>query len=191
LPELRPADPPPRDALLASLSARLHCVVPGYRPAAADLLADASRIDLFGVSADGDAVIALVGGRGDDLVLVARALAHREWLTPRLADWRKLAPGLGLDADARIRALVLCPQFDAEALAAARAVGPAVELVTWRYLRNGADADVLLEAIGPADAPSQEPDRRDREPVPTFRSGLSESDLGLTAAERAEFDPLG
>jgi len=35
--------------------------VPGFRPVAEELLADASRIDVFGVSSDGEAVIALLG----------------------------------------------------------------------------------------------------------------------------------
>jgi hypothetical protein len=176
---------------VAAVATRLHRIVPGYRAVAEDLLADASRIDLFGVAGDGQAVIALIGGPGDDLILVARALAQREWLAPRLADWRKLAPGLGL-ADAPVRALVLCSEFGSEARAAAGAVAPGIALVSWRYLRNGSDADLLLEPLGPAapagPEPAAEPDRRAPEPASRFRSGLSESDLGLTAAERAEFD---
>jgi hypothetical protein len=159
---------------------------------AEDLLADVSRIDVFGVGAEGQAVIALVGDRGDDLVLVARALAQREWLAPRVADWRKLAPGLGLHADARVCALVVCPEFGAEARAAARAVGPGIGLLTWRHLRNGADADLLLEPVAPfawtAEDAMAEPGRREPGSTSVFRSGLSESDLGLSAAERAEFD---
>jgi hypothetical protein len=192
LPELRPADPPPRNALVSAVATRLQRVVPGYRRVADDLLADGSRIDLFGV-ADGQAVIALVGGPGDDLILVARALAQREWLAPRLADWRKLAPNLGLRADARVRALVVCPEFGAEARAAARAIGAGIGLVTWRTLRNGSDADLLLEPIAAAPPPGAADgttgsERREPERPSAFRSGLSESDLGLTAAERAEFE---
>jgi len=176
---------------VSAAATRLHRVVSGFRPVAEDLLADVSRIDLFGVTDDGQAVLALVGDRGDDLTLVARALAQREWLTPRLADWRKLAPNLGLRPDARVRALVLCPEFGAEARAAARAVGPGIALVTWRYLRNGSDADLFLEPIAPAPpvaaAGADRPEPESPSPSP-FRSGLSESDLGLTPAERAEFD---
>ena len=163
-------------------------MIPEFRPVATDLLADTSRIDVFGVAEDGSAVLALIGEAGDDLLLVARALAQREWLTPRLPDWRKLAPDLGVVAGAPIQAVVLCPDFGPEASAAARAVEPgAIQLVRWRYLRNGREASLLLEPLEqPVDAPRPAPRAIDS-PAP-FRSGLSESDLGLSDEERVDFE---
>lgn len=162
-------------------------MVPGFRPVAEDLLAHTSRIDVFGLAGDGAAVLALIGDEGDDLLLVARALAQRAWLAPRLSDWHKLAPSLGLRSDAPVRAIVLCPRFSSEARDAAGAVSDGVQLVLWRALRNGHAADLFLEPLEreaatgePASAPPQAP--------VAFRTGLSESDLGLSAAERAEFD---
>lgn len=188
MPDLRPITPPRRAELLRSLAASLERVIPGFRPVATDMLADTSRIDVFGVAEDGKAVLALIGEAGDDLLLVARALAQREWLAPRLPDWRKLAPDLGVVAGAPIQAVVLCPDFGTEASAAVRAVEPgAIQLVRWRYLRNGRDASLLLEPLAkPAEAPEPAP-RAVETPAP-FRSGLSESDLGLSDEERAEFD---
>lgn len=176
---------------MRSVAARLHQVVAGFRPVAEDLLADASRIDIFGVAGDGSAVLVLLGEREQEaLVLLARALAQREWLAARLPDWLKLAPDLAVRADAPVRVVLLCPRFGSEAIAAARAVdrGP-LDLVAWRFVQNGSEADVLLEPVGPG-AP------RAGLPVPAepsaaesaFRTGLSEADLGLSAEERAEFE---
>jgi len=190
LSELRAAPPPPRSELLTALSARLPGVIPGFRALATDLLADSSRIDVFGVTDDGVAVLALIGDAGDDLVLLARALAQREWLAPRLADWLKLAPDLGLRSGEPVRAVVLCPSFGPEVRAALRSLEPgAVELVAWRFLRNGSDADLLLDPLCPAPAspgPAVRPG--ELESPSSFRTGLSERDLGLSDAERAEFE---
>ncbi len=188
MPELRPTTPPPRAELLRSLAAGLHRVIPEFRPVATDLLADTSRIDVFGLAGDGSAVLALIGEAGDDLLLVARALAQREWLAPRLPDWQKLAPDLGIVAGTTIQSVVLCPDFGPEASAAARATpSGAIQLVRWRYLRNGSDAGLLLEPlVTPLGTPQPAPRAIDS-PAP-FRSGLSESDLGLSDEERAEFE---
>jgi hypothetical protein len=186
LPELRPAQPPPRSELLARLASRLHLVIPEFRPVAEDLLADVSRMDVFGVGGDGSPVLALLGDAGDDLTLVARALAQREWLAPRVDDWLKLAPDLGLRPGASVQAIVLCPEFGPEARAAVRGLEPGtVRLVAWRYLRNGSDAGLLLENIttGPARTRSAPP-----HPAAGFRTGLAESDLGLSDEERADFE---
>ncbi len=188
MPELRPTTPHHRAELLRSLAVGLQRVIPGFRPVATDLLADTSRIDVFGVAGDGSAVLALIGEAGDDLLLVARALAQREWLAPRLPDWQKLAPDLGVVAGAPIQAVVLCPDFGPEASAAVRAVEPgAIQLVRWRYLRNGSDAGLLLEPlVTPLGTPQPAPQAVDSSAP--FRSGLSESDLGLSDEERAEFE---
>lgn len=183
--ELRPGEPPSRSQLLAAVAARLHQVVPGFRPVAEDLLGDTSRIDVFGVADDGTAVIALIGSDGEDLTLVARALAQREWLAPRLSDWLKLAPHLGVRVDGTPRALVLCPHFGTEARAAARAAG-GVQLVGWHFVRNGSAVDLLLDPLPPEPGPAR-PAQAPPPPAP-FRTGLSDADLGLSDAERADFD---
>lgn len=189
LPEFRTAEPPPRSELLGSLAARLHLVIPQFRPVAEDLLADASRIDVFGVAGDGSPVLALLGDEGEELTLVARALAQREWLTPRIEDWQKLAPDLGVRPGAPIQAVVLCPEFGSEARAAVRALQPgAVRLVTWRFVRNGSEADLLLSPVSSRPPGSPEAGAPEPHPATGFRTGLSESDLGLSDTERADFE---
>lgn len=193
MPELRTEKPPARPLLIRAVASRLDHVVEGFRPIAEDLLAEASRIHVFGVDGDGSAVLALLGEHEEDaLLLLARALAQRQWLATRLPDWLKLAPGLGVRPEAPVQAVVLCPRFGAEAVAAAGAVDRAPpHLVTWRFVRNGSDGDVLLDLVFPA-APGTVSGREGRaEPSPGpngFRTGLSDADLGLSAEERAEFE---
>ena len=189
MPELRAAPPPPRKELIERLAARLHAVVPGFRPLASDLLADRSRIDVFGVAEDGGPVLALIGQDGEELILLARALAQREWLAPRLPDWLKLAPDLGVRSELPVRALVLCPGFGPESQAALGSLeGGSVQLVAWRYVRNGSEGDLLLEPLAPAGGGPPGPDVPD---APAgFRTGLTERDLGLSEAELAEFSEL-
>lgn len=188
--ELRTAEPLPRTLLIQSIAARLHHVVPGFRPIAQDLLADASRIDVFGAADDGAAVLALLGEReADALALLARAVAQREWLVAHLPDWLKLAPDLGVRSGAPVQAVVLCPHFGTEAVAAARAVdrGP-LQLVTWRCVRNGSEADVLLERLFPAGPAGAAAPASGTRAASGFRTGLSDADLGLSPEERAEFE---
>lgn len=191
LPELQTTEPPHRDLLIRSVAARLHLVVKGFRPIAQDLLADTSRIDVFGVAGDGAAVFALLGQEDEALTLLGRALAQRAWLAPRLADWLKLAPDLGVRPDGAVQALLLCPRFGPEALAAAGAVDPStLQLVTWRFVRNGSHADVLLEPVA-AMSRSQSPEapaRTEAAAPSAFRTGLSQADLGLSDDELAEFE---
>lgn len=193
--ELRPEPKPPRSDLLRSIGAHLHQIVPGFRPIAGDLLADHSRIDLFGVDAEGRGVLALLGEREEDaLLLLGRVLAQRAWVQARLADWRKLAPELPVRPDSPVYGVLLCPGFGSEARAAAAALPPgAVRLVSWRYVRNGAGADALLEAVGsaappPARLPANPEPRRAPATGSGFRTGLTDQDLGLSDAERAEFE---
>ena len=132
-----------------AIAARLGQVVPGFRCLAEDLLADRSRVDLFGVDEGGRGVIASIGEREEDaLLLIGRALAQRSWVQERLPDWLKLAPALGVRPEAALAAVVLGPAFGSEALAATGAL-PAgtLSLVAWRFVRNGAGSEVLLERV--------------------------------------------
>ena len=187
--EQQTTEPPHRALLIRSVAARLHLVVKGFQPIAQDLLADTSRIDVFGVAGDGAAVLALLGEEDEALTLLARALAQRAWLAPRLADWLKLAPDLGVRPDAAVQALLLCPRFGPEALAAAGTVDRStLRLVTWRFVRNGSHADVLLEPVGAPPLSSQAPAPAEPASPSAFRTGLSEADLGLSDEELAEFE---
>ena len=140
-------------------------------------------------------MLILVGNRDDDLELVARGLAQRAWVQARLGDWKQLAPNLGVEPEAEVRVVLLCPAFGAEASAALRALGSQVmTAVTYRCVQNGVGFEVLLEhpfAMDPEPAgQALDPERpapRSNDP-PAFRTGLSDVDLGLTAEEQREFE---
>ena len=187
--ELALVAPLPRAELVGLLRARIGHAVPGARLLAEGILGEGGRIDLVAVDPAGGVVLVLVGEPGQDLELVARALAQRAWVEARLGDWAQLAPDLGLRSDTRARVCLLCPSFGAEATAAARALGPqVVRLVRTRCVRGeSGEVQVLLEHEGFDDIPDAPP-----EPTPpsgpAFRTGLTDADLGLDDEEHAAFE---
>ena len=199
-PDLRLAAPPPRAQLLRELRSQLPMAEPGLRVVAQELLGAGSRIDLLAVDAHARAVVILVGDAADpDPALLARGLAQRAWVAPRVDDWLQLAPELGVRPRAGVRLLLLAPRFDAALEEAAAALGDErPELWPYTCVQNGTGVAVLLAppttAPGAPAPPAPEPaPPRTEAPSPApaasgFRTGLDESDLGLTAAERREFD---
>jgi hypothetical protein len=190
LPELWPTAPPPRPELLRQLAGRLGALVPGSRLLAERLLGAESRIDFVTLDPSGRVVLVLIGEEGDDLELVGRGLAQRAWVEPRLCDWLQLAPDLGVRPDARVKVLLVCPSLRPETLAAAGQLDPeTLELAVYRCVRDGARIETLVEAVTTTppetDAPVDEPEPL---PVPSFRTGLTDSDLGLSPEEQREFD---
>jgi hypothetical protein len=158
------------------------------RVIAEDLLGADTTIDWIAVDAQGQVAVVLLGQAGRELELIATGVAQRAWVSARLKDWLQLAPNLGLRPEAKVRLLLIGTMFDGTARQAAAALGEAVELWTQRCVRNGAGVDVLLErATYPA---SSAPLSRSPASPPTssFRSDLSNAKLGLSAAERAEFE---
>jgi len=169
---------------------------PPLRLLAEELLAEESTIDFVTVDPAGHVALLLLGKEGEDASLLTRGLAHRAWVKARLEDWRQLAPDLGLAADANVSAVLLCPSFRPETLTAAEALGDAVQLVLCCSVHSGGgDSRVVFETLtGPAPGPAARGPRTApsavsaRRPEPTsFRSGLTEADLQLTADERLEF----
>ena len=191
------------------LLARLPDVVPGIELLARDLLAAEERIDFVGLEPTGRVTLVLVGEEDEDLELVGRALAHRAWVEERLPDWLQLAPRLGIRPEAGVRVLLLCHALRPETIAAARALGTAVlGLARYRCVSNGAGVEALVESmVALAEEPTPDPSpppptlpERERPPeapsapppsapeVLAFRTGLTDADLGLTDAERGEFE---
>jgi hypothetical protein len=159
------------------------------RVIAEDLLGADSRIDWIAVDALGQVTLVLLGQAGRELELIATGVAQRAWVSARLKDWLQLAPNLGLSPEAKVRLLLVGATFDGTARQAASALGEAVELWAHRCVRNGAGVDVLLERVSGGAAPAS-PRRRPPPPPAThaFRTELSDLELGLTPAERAEFE---
>jgi hypothetical protein len=190
MPELTPCPPPPRRELVRELRARAGELWPAQRVIAEEVLGADATIDWVALEPGGRAVVALVGEAEQDLELVARGLAQRAWLEPRLRDWIQLAPRIGLRPEAGVGALLLCPAFRGEALAAARALGPELlSLATYRCLRDRSGISVLVDPVAFAAVRSDGAAADAVAPEP-FRSGLSDLDLGLTPEERKEFERL-
>jgi hypothetical protein len=187
LPELALTTPPPRTDLLRQLRPRIDELAPGLRLLAEGLLGAETRIDFVGVEASGRAVLVIVGTQEDDLALIGRALAQRAWVEARLGDWLQLSPGLGVRPEAGVRVWLLAPRFGSESLAAARAAG-GIALASYRCVRtaNGA-TDALVERLADGSEPETRAAAAPRSTA-QFRTGLNEVELGLTAAERREFD---
>ncbi len=187
--ELAIAAPPRRPQLVEGLRLRLGEVVPALRLIAEGVLGAESRIDFVGVEPTGRLVLILVGEAGEDLELIARAVAQRAWVAPRVRDWIQLAPNVGMRPGAGARAVLLCPSFRREAESAAAALGDeVVSLARYRCLRNGGALEILVEPISRAAERESTPERSDRAGLPAFRTGLDHEDLGLTADEYAEFE---
>jgi hypothetical protein len=192
VPELALCPAPPRAELLRELRARASELWPALRVIAEDVLGAETRIDWVALEPGGRAVVVLVGEAGEDLELVARGLAQRAWLLPRLRDWAQLAPRVGLRPEAGVRALLLSPAFRPEAAAAAASLGPeALSLATYRCVRDRSGSSVLLEAVSTAAPPGEEaPPEAPAVRLEPFRTGLTDADLGLTPEERLEFERL-
>jgi len=191
MPELALCDAPPRRELLRLLRASAAGLWPAQRVIAEEILGAETRIDWVALEPGGGVCAVLVGGAGEDLELVARALAQRAWLAPRLGDWLQIAPRLGLRPEAGVRALILCPGFASEVLAAAGALGPGVlSLASYRCVRDAAGVSVLLEPVLGAGSPAEAVATHPQQAPEPFRTGLSDIDLGLTPDERREFERL-
>jgi hypothetical protein len=205
--ELSLAPAPERGQLLGQLGARLGDLDPSLRVVARDLLAAETSIDFVAVDSGGRVVLVLVGEPRGDLALVARGLAQRAWVEPRLGDWLQLAPNLGIRPEAGVRVVLLSADYGPDSRAAAGAAGAtALELATYRCVRNGAWAGALVEWLGtqpeatlrPTALPIPSPSPPRSEPAASpgaasppsavFRTGLSEEDLGLSTTERADFE---
>jgi hypothetical protein len=163
-----------------------------------------ARIDFVGVQPGGRLTAGLVGDAGQDLALVARGIAQTEWLEVRIPDWLQLSHHLAVRPDLAVQAILLCPGFRPEALTAARALGERLRLATYRWVRSATSTEPLLEILA-SDEPdaAEEGDELAFEPVQvpaprataraaatpeSFRTGLSDEDLGLTPEELSEFD---
>jgi len=189
LSEIALAPLPPRPVLRRSLRSRIADLDPSLRVIAEDVLGETSTIDLLAVDRKGGVVVLLIGDEGQDLELIARALALCAWVRPRVRDWLQLAPDLGLNPNAGVRALICCPAFQAETITTAGSLRPAVlKLARYQWVRNAGSETVLLEALPlPGATPVSEREAGlPLEPAP-FRTGLTEDDLDLSAEERGEF----
>ena len=190
MPDVVLTAPPPRSELLPQVAARLGELVPRCRTLAEDLLGAGSRIDFVVVDPEGRAALVLVADPGEDLAAVARGIAQKAWVQARLADWLQLAPDLGVRPEAGIGVWLLCNSIQSETREAVEALGPdGLRLATYRAVRSAAGLTILLEPLGDAgDSPLEPRAEVDEAAIalPSFRTGLRDSDLGLTPLEHSE-----
>jgi hypothetical protein len=119
---LRRVAPPPRARLLAGLGALLPSLPEPLYLVAEQMVGLEGEIDAVARDARGRAVAIRVAEPGTDLAAFTDLLAQRDWLEPRLRDWLKLSPGLGLKPELGVAGLLLAGEFDPRTVAAARSI---------------------------------------------------------------------
>ena len=199
---------PERPSLRRAIRHRLRHFDPTLRVIAEGFLAETSAIDLLAVGGEGEIISIRIGRGADDVALLTHALADLTWLRPRLADFLKLAPGLGLEASAEPRAMLLCPEFARETRAAVESLPRrSIELATYHCLRQHGQLSVLLETESPARTKASEgpvADAQENTPSPTisnashqrndpsdpsgFRTGLTDADLRIEVEVEVEVE---
>lgn len=106
-----------------------------------------SKIDLLAVGGEGELISIRIGGLGEDAEALTRTLADLAWLRPRTEDLLKLSPGLGIEPSIEPRALLICPDFQAETkLAVENFPSRTIDLVGYRCFRERGQLSVLLES---------------------------------------------
>jgi len=167
--------------LVAALPAPLH-------PLAEGVFGLDAPLDLVARDGEGGAVVVRVAEPGEDLAALADLVAQCVWLAPRLRDWRRLAPALGLAPERGARGLLVAPGFDPRTRAAAGAL-PGIALARVLALEWDGETALVLEPLAaappgaaPAPAgppPGAAPETTPEPGLPGFRSGLRDEDLGL------------
>ncbi|MDJ0867308.1 MAG: hypothetical protein QNK03_14455 [Myxococcota bacterium] len=175
---------PDRERLRSELGARLGELGSPIRLLAEDVLgADDEPIDWVGVEPDGRAALALLATGPADGDLLVAGLAQRAWLEARLPDWEKLATGLGIRSELRPRLLLVAAALP-RALRVAAREADAEGIRLGRFRSASADEPLRLELV---ELPPQPRPRAPAAPpaLSIFRTGLSDEDLEISAAERA------
>jgi hypothetical protein len=133
-------------------------------------------IDWIAAAPDGRAFVVLVTSAHAGAALLQAGLVQRAWVQARIADWRKLAPGLVVREQPAARALLIARDFDrATRIAAREAAGDGIVLARWRI--EGAAGLVELEALEPARGVVRSAPAPRQEHNAMFRTGLRETDF--------------
>lgn len=130
--------------LLAELPEPLHLVVE-------QVAGESGEIDAVARDRQGRAVAIRVAPPGEDLAALADLLAQCDWLAPRLRDWLKLNPGLGVAPELGVGGLLVAGQFDARTLAAARRAGGDLALARVSAFDWEGGLQLALEPVAPSE----------------------------------------
>ena len=193
--ELESESQPEPASLRRAIRHQLRRFDPTVRVVAETFLAESSPIDLLAVGGEGEMISIRIGGDEDDAALLTHSLADLTWLRPRLADFLKLAAGLGIDPSAEPRAMLFCRRFRSETGAAVENFpSRAIELLTYHCFLQQGQLSVLFEPWTPSRSQASDlgvtvspspasPSTRDHSPLagapnPSgFRTGLTDADL--------------
>ncbi len=179
---------------------------PTIRVIAEKFLADTSPIDLLAVGGEGEVISIRIADEGDDMALLTESLADLSWLRPRLEDFLKLSPGLGIEPSREPRVILLCADFSRATRAAVENLPTrSVELLKFHCVRKQGQLAVLFEGWTPSReqsiargtaggsedrrTPSRHNRRLAKPPNPSgFRTGLIDADLCIEAEEEKILD---
>ena len=114
---------PTRARVLASLSGLLAALPEPLYPLVEQITGLDGEIDLVARDGRGRAVAVSLAAEGQDLAALADLVAQCDWLRPRLRDWLKLNPALGVNPELGVRGLLLAGEFGPRTLALARSIG--------------------------------------------------------------------
>jgi hypothetical protein len=201
---------PPRARLRAGLSKLLAALPDPLHPLVEQVTALEGEIDLVARDGRGRAVAVSLAAEGQDLGALADLLAQCDWLRPRLRDWLKLNPALGVNPELGVRGLLLATEFGPRTVALARTVGDdalalgRVSAFEWQGALQLAVEPLALGPSRPAapapaavvDAPELSEDGRPARLAlaelgpgvaaleSRFRTGLQDEELGLPRRPR-------
>ena len=164
-------------ALRRALAPRLGQLGTPLELIAEDVLGEEDGvIDWVAAAPDGRAFVVLVTNGRATAELLQAGLVQRAWVQARIADWRKLAPGLVVREQPAARALLIARDFDrATRIAAREAAGDAIMLARWRI--EGPAGLPELEALEPALGVVRTAPAPRRGPTTMFRTGLRDADF--------------
>jgi hypothetical protein len=188
---------PSRSRLLAGLPGLLATLPDPLHPLVEQVTGCDAEIDLVARDGRGRAVAVSVASDGEDLAALADLLVQCGWLRPRLRDWLKLNPALGVDPELGVRGMLLAPEFGARTVALARSLGSEdlalvrVSAFEWQGALQLAAEPVALGAASaprpaapePVREPEAAPPREGNGQTRASRVALAEVGPGVAALE--------
>ncbi len=190
---LRRIAAPSRPRILAGLPGLVAALADPLHTLVEQISGLSGEIDLVGRDARGRAVAVRLAGAGEDLQALADLVAQCDWLGPRLQDWLKLNPALGIQPDLGVRGLLLAAEFDPRTLAAVRSLPDAfVSLARVSAFEWQGALELVLEPVDGMDELSPSAPRTLSEVgsevaalESRFRTSLRDDELGLPRRPRS------